>query len=68
MEFAERKGQLLAARIRVPRLRLRRETETVMVFISRELDLDSNGKVEAEEHFLAPRPPVPFDVDIGVES
>lgn len=68
MEAAERQGQSLVARIRVPRLRLRRETETVMVFIPRELELDSNDKVKAEKHFLAPRPDMPFDADIGVES
>lgn len=68
MESAERRGQLLAARIRVPRWPIRREIEIVMVFIPREFNLDSSGRVEANEHFLGARPPLPFDVSVGVES
>jgi hypothetical protein len=68
MICAERKEQLLGARIRVPRWPLGRETEIVMVFIHRELALNNDGLVIADKSFLSPKQPAPFHVDIGVDS
>jgi hypothetical protein len=68
MECAERKDQLLAARIRVPRWQRRRETLVVMVFIDRDFSLTRDGRVAADENFISPKAPAHHRVDIGVDG